>query len=42
MDEILGESNEILQILQQRELPSLDVEKAAKIDEWRASMALDI
>ena len=38
---LLGESKEILEILQQRELPSLDVEKAAKIDEWRASMAQD-
>ncbi|KAG6384802.1 hypothetical protein SASPL_153620 [Salvia splendens] len=38
---LLGESKEILKILQLRVLPSLDVEKAAKIDEWRASMALD-
>ena len=38
---LLGESKEILEILQQHELPSLDVEKAAKIDEWRASMAQD-
>ena len=39
---LLGESKEILEILQERELPSLDVERAAKIDEWRASMAQDI
>ncbi|KAG6384982.1 hypothetical protein SASPL_153805 [Salvia splendens] len=39
---LLGESKQILEILQERELPSLDVEKASYIDEWRASMALDI
>ncbi|XP_047945219.1 uncharacterized protein LOC125191836 [Salvia hispanica] len=39
---LLGESKEILEILQQRELPRLDVEKAGNIDEWRASMAPDI
>ncbi|KAG6384807.1 hypothetical protein SASPL_153626 [Salvia splendens] len=39
---LLGESKEIFDILQQRELPCLDMEKAAKIDEWRASLALDI
>ncbi|KAG6384806.1 hypothetical protein SASPL_153625 [Salvia splendens] len=38
---LLGESKEIFEILQQRELPSLDEEKAAKIDEWMASIALD-
>ena len=38
---LLGGSKEILEILQLRVLQSLDVEKAAKIDEWRASMALD-
>ncbi|XP_047942880.1 uncharacterized protein LOC125189668 [Salvia hispanica] len=37
---LLGESKEIFEILQQRELPSLDMEIAAKIDEWRASIAL--
>ncbi|KAL1568200.1 hypothetical protein AAHA92_03599 [Salvia divinorum] len=37
---LLGESKGILEILQQREFPSLDIEKAAKIDEWRASIAL--
>ncbi|XP_047939800.1 uncharacterized protein LOC125187288 isoform X2 [Salvia hispanica] len=39
---LLGESKKILEILQQRELPSLDAEKAAKIDEWRTSMVLDV
>ncbi|XP_047945338.1 uncharacterized protein LOC125191943 [Salvia hispanica] len=39
---LLGESKEILEILQQHELPRLDVEKAGNIDEWRASMAPDI
>ncbi|XP_042038177.1 uncharacterized protein LOC121784059 [Salvia splendens] len=39
---LLGESKQILEILQERELPSLDVEKASYIDEWKASMALDI
>ncbi|KAH6824680.1 hypothetical protein C2S53_001909 [Perilla frutescens var. hirtella] len=42
---LLGESKEILEILQQRRqlLPSLDPEKAANIDEWRAAfMAEDI
>ncbi|KAH6795008.1 hypothetical protein C2S52_005485 [Perilla frutescens var. hirtella] len=36
---LLGECKEILEILQQHELPSLDLEKAASIDQWRASMA---
>ncbi|XP_047942861.1 uncharacterized protein LOC125189649 [Salvia hispanica] len=35
---LLGESREILELLQQRRLPSLDHEKAANIEEWRASM----
>ncbi|XP_042039576.1 uncharacterized protein LOC121785255 [Salvia splendens] len=39
---LLGESKEIFDILQQRELPCLDVEKAANFDEWRASLELDI
>lgn len=40
---LFGESKEILEILQQHEVPRLDVEKVATtIDEWRASMALDI
>ncbi|XP_057808836.1 uncharacterized protein LOC131023306 [Salvia miltiorrhiza] len=42
---LLGESKEILEILQERELPSLDMERAANIDEWRRAsmvMALDI
>ncbi|KAG6382834.1 hypothetical protein SASPL_157448 [Salvia splendens] len=39
---LLGESKEILEILQQHELPRLDVEKVGNIDEWRASMALGI
>ncbi|KAL0417094.1 UNVERIFIED_CONTAM: hypothetical protein Slati_3541300 [Sesamum latifolium] len=33
---LLGESEEILEILQQREIPNLDPEKAANIEEWRA------
>ncbi|CAA2980211.1 uncharacterized protein LOC111391085 [Olea europaea subsp. europaea] len=32
---LLGETEEILQILQQREMPSLDHDEAAYIDEWR-------
>ncbi|XP_059657520.1 uncharacterized protein LOC132304041 [Cornus florida] len=35
---LLGETEEILEILQQRELPSLNPDQAADIDEWRASM----
>ncbi|KAG6384791.1 hypothetical protein SASPL_153609 [Salvia splendens] len=35
---LLGESREILELLQQHRLPSLDHEKAADIEEWRASM----
>lgn len=35
---LLGESREILELLQQPRLPSLDHEKAANIEEWRASM----
>ncbi|XP_057808837.1 uncharacterized protein LOC131023307 [Salvia miltiorrhiza] len=38
---LLGESKEILEILQERELPSSDMEKVANIDEWRAFIALD-
>ncbi|KAL0318475.1 UNVERIFIED_CONTAM: hypothetical protein Sangu_2003700 [Sesamum angustifolium] len=33
---LLGESEEILEILQQREIPNLDPGKAANIEEWRA------
>ncbi|KAK6148363.1 hypothetical protein DH2020_019275 [Rehmannia glutinosa] len=39
---LLGESKEILEILEQRELPSLDPEKAANIEEWRAFMKQDL
>ncbi|KAH6755278.1 hypothetical protein C2S53_015507 [Perilla frutescens var. hirtella] len=35
---LLGESREVLEILQHRHLPSLGREKAADIDEWRAFM----
>ncbi|XP_059657514.1 uncharacterized protein LOC132304038 isoform X2 [Cornus florida] len=35
---LLGETEEILEILQQRELPSLNPDQAADINEWRASM----
>ncbi|GER38511.1 hypothetical protein STAS_15027 [Striga asiatica] len=38
---LLGESEEILQILQKRELPRLDPEKAADIEEWRSLMEQD-
>ncbi|CAA0820913.1 Unknown protein [Striga hermonthica] len=38
---LLGESEEILQILQKRELPRLDPEKAADIEEWRSFMEQD-
>ncbi|KAL3640515.1 hypothetical protein CASFOL_015483 [Castilleja foliolosa] len=33
---LLGESEEILEILEQREVPIMDHEKAADIEEWRA------
>ncbi|KAL0440971.1 UNVERIFIED_CONTAM: hypothetical protein Sradi_0036000 [Sesamum radiatum] len=33
---LLGESEEILEILQQREIPNMDPGKAANIEEWRA------
>ncbi|KAK4383055.1 hypothetical protein Sango_2813300 [Sesamum angolense] len=33
---LLGESEEILEILQQREIPNLDPGKAANIEDWRA------
>ncbi|KAK4437250.1 hypothetical protein Salat_0058900 [Sesamum alatum] len=33
---LLGESEEILEILQQRDIPNLDPEKSADIEEWRA------
>ncbi|KAK4383056.1 hypothetical protein Sango_2813400 [Sesamum angolense] len=33
---LLGESEEILEILQQREIPSMEPGKAANIEEWRA------
>ncbi|KAL0417100.1 UNVERIFIED_CONTAM: hypothetical protein Slati_3541900 [Sesamum latifolium] len=33
---LLGESEEILEIFQQREIPNLDPGKAASIEEWRA------
>ncbi|XP_059659034.1 uncharacterized protein LOC132305408 [Cornus florida] len=35
---LLGETEEILDILQQRELPSLNPDQAANINEWHASM----
>ncbi|KAL7139640.1 hypothetical protein ABFS83_09G066700 [Erythranthe nasuta] len=38
---LFGESEEILEILQLRELPKLDAEKAANIEEWRAFMELN-
>ncbi|KAI3454477.1 hypothetical protein Pfo_011140 [Paulownia fortunei] len=38
---LLGESEGILEILQQRKLPSLDPEKAANIEEWRVFMEQD-
>ncbi|XP_047965817.1 uncharacterized protein LOC125210303 [Salvia hispanica] len=39
---LFGESKEIIEILRQREVPRFDVVKVATIDDWRASMALDI
>ncbi|XP_059659042.1 uncharacterized protein LOC132305416 [Cornus florida] len=36
--QLLGETEEILKILQQNELPSLNPDKKAYIDEWRALM----
>ncbi|KAK4489470.1 hypothetical protein RD792_005279 [Penstemon davidsonii] len=39
---LLGESEEILQLLEQRELPNLGPGKAAYIDEWRAFMKEDV
>ncbi|KAK4381480.1 hypothetical protein Sango_2964800 [Sesamum angolense] len=33
---LLGESEEILEIFQQREIPNMDPGKAASIEEWRA------
>lgn len=38
---LLGETEEILEILQQRELPSLDQDKIAYIEEWRACFEQD-
>ncbi|KAL7099333.1 hypothetical protein ACP275_09G077700 [Erythranthe tilingii] len=38
---LFGESEEILEILQLRELPKLDPEKAGNIEEWRAFMELN-
>ncbi|KAK6123214.1 hypothetical protein DH2020_043038 [Rehmannia glutinosa] len=38
---LLGESEKILEILQQREVPSLDQEKAANIEGWREFMKRD-
>ncbi|KAL7129050.1 hypothetical protein ABFS83_13G037000 [Erythranthe nasuta] len=38
---LLGESEEILEIIQKRELPSLNPKKAASIEEWRAFMELN-
>ncbi|CAA3033562.1 Hypothetical predicted protein [Olea europaea subsp. europaea] len=38
---LLGETEEILQILQQREIPSLDPDEAAYIDEWRTFIKED-
>ncbi|KAL0318482.1 UNVERIFIED_CONTAM: hypothetical protein Sangu_2004400 [Sesamum angustifolium] len=35
---LLGETEEILALLQQRELPILDPDRAAYIEEWRALM----
>ncbi|KAL7138971.1 hypothetical protein ABFS83_09G019100 [Erythranthe nasuta] len=37
---LLGESEEILEILEKRELPRLDPKKAGDIEEWRAFMEL--
>ncbi|GFP87484.1 hypothetical protein PHJA_000892100 [Phtheirospermum japonicum] len=39
---LLGESEEILEILHQRQLPTLDPDKAATIQGWRAFMEQDI
>ncbi|KAL8041978.1 hypothetical protein ABFX02_09G020000 [Erythranthe guttata] len=38
---LLGESEEILEILEKRELPRLDPKKAGDIEEWRAFMELN-
>ncbi|CAA2961751.1 uncharacterized protein LOC111391085 [Olea europaea subsp. europaea] len=38
---LLGETEEILEILQQRELPSLDPDKIAYIEEWQAFLEQD-
>ncbi|CAA3012329.1 uncharacterized protein LOC111391085 [Olea europaea subsp. europaea] len=37
----LGETKEILKILQQREIPSLDPDEATYIDEWRTFIEED-
>ncbi|CAA3028474.1 uncharacterized protein LOC111402214 [Olea europaea subsp. europaea] len=38
---LLGETEEILEILQQREIPSFDPDKAAYVEEWRTFMQQD-
>ncbi|KAL7098498.1 hypothetical protein ACP275_09G021300 [Erythranthe tilingii] len=38
---LLGKSEEILEIIQQRDLPRMDPKKSANIEEWRAFMALN-